>query len=110
MLNRSKTCFLRDDLHNPYHCLSTLQIASIDACVLTHGHADAIFGLDDLRGVQPPPTNDSLPIYLSQYVVNNFASPSFALLFRPCVCVLTTEKHWKQFDAPFIISSRLISQ
>lgn len=29
------------------------QIRTVDAVVLTHEHADAIFGLDDLRGLQP---------------------------------------------------------
>ena len=38
--------------------------------ILTHEHADAVLGLDDIRAVQPfSPTNDidPTPIYLSQH-------------------------------------------
>lgn len=40
--------------------------------VLTHEHADAVLGLDDIRAVQPfSPTNDinPTPIYLTQFSV-----------------------------------------
>nr|KJB44313.1 hypothetical protein B456_007G245400 [Gossypium raimondii] len=42
--------------------------------VLTHEHADAVLGLDDIRVVQPhSPTNDIDPtaIYLTQYVMDS---------------------------------------
>lgn len=39
-------------------------VASVDAVVLTHGHADAIFGLDDIRSVQRPDL-PAMPVYLS---------------------------------------------
>ncbi|KAL5540317.1 hypothetical protein UlMin_045062 [Ulmus minor] len=46
------------------------KIPRVDSIILTHEHADAVLGLDDIRVVQPfSPTNDidPLPIYLSQY-------------------------------------------
>ncbi|CAH2049240.1 unnamed protein product [Thlaspi arvense] len=44
--------------------------------VLTHEHADAVLGLDDIRVVQPfSPTNDidPTPIYLSEEAMNSIA-------------------------------------
>ena len=40
-------------------------VGTVDGIVLTHGHADAIFGLDDIRTIQGP---DGLPmdVFLSQ--------------------------------------------
>lgn len=43
-------------------------INSVDAIVLTHGHADAIFGLDDVRSVQQKDV--STPVYLSEDCLN----------------------------------------
>ena len=50
------TCYV---LHS-VHCLQAIirwfpkyNIDSVDAIILTHGHADAMFGLDDIRSVQP---------------------------------------------------------
>ncbi|XP_059665870.1 putative hydrolase C777.06c isoform X2 [Cornus florida] len=45
------------------------KIPRVDSIVLTHEHADAVLGLDDVRAVQPfSPTNDidPTPIYLTQ--------------------------------------------
>ncbi|RYQ81908.1 hypothetical protein Ahy_B10g100499 [Arachis hypogaea] len=44
--------------------------------ILTHEHADAVLGLDDIRAVQPfSPTNDidPTPIYLSQHSMDSIA-------------------------------------
>ena len=45
----------------PYH-----EIRSIDSVVLTHGHADSIFGIDDLRSTQPRAQKRALPVYQSK--------------------------------------------
>jgi phosphoribosyl 1,2-cyclic phosphodiesterase len=42
-------------------------ITRIDAVVLTHGHADACFGMDDLRAVSARlPKGESLPVYVRE--------------------------------------------
>ena len=43
--------------------------------ILTHKHADAVLGLDDIRSIQPfSPTNDvdPTPIYLSQFTMDRY--------------------------------------
>ena len=43
--------------------------------ILTHEHADAVLGLDDIRAVQAfSPTNDidPTPIYLSQHSMDRY--------------------------------------
>lgn len=43
--------------------------------ILTHEHADAVLGLDDIRTVQPySPTNDiePTPIYLTQFAMDRY--------------------------------------
>jgi ribonuclease BN (tRNA processing enzyme) len=47
-------------------------ITSIDAVVLTHGHADAMFGIDDLRGTQTSAA--PLPVFLSRQVLTAASS------------------------------------
>ncbi|KAE8725835.1 clathrin light chain 1-like [Hibiscus syriacus] len=51
------------------------KIPRIDSIILTHEHADAILGLDDIRAVQPhSPTNDIDPChYLTQYAMDSVA-------------------------------------
>ncbi|KAH0854800.1 hypothetical protein HID58_037100, partial [Brassica napus] len=43
-------------------------IPQVDSIILTHEHADAVLGLDDIRSVQPFPTNDidPTPIFFRQ--------------------------------------------
>ncbi|XP_078433240.1 metallo-hydrolase/oxidoreductase superfamily protein isoform X2 [Wolffia australiana] len=53
------------------------EIPQIDSVILTHEHADAILGLDDIRLVQPfSPTNDidPMPIYLTQHSMESIAT------------------------------------
>lgn len=52
------------------------KIPRVDSIVLTHEHADAVLGLDDIRAVQPfSPTNDinPTPIYLTQFSMESLA-------------------------------------
>ncbi|KAL9269821.1 putative hydrolase [Drosera capensis] len=52
------------------------EIPHVDSIVLTHEHADAVLGLDDIRIVQPfSPVNDinPTPIYLSEYAMESIA-------------------------------------
>ncbi|XP_048593860.1 putative hydrolase C777.06c isoform X1 [Brassica napus] len=51
-------------------------IPQVDSIILTHEHADAVLGLDDIRSVQPfSPTNDidPTPIFVSQYAMDSLA-------------------------------------
>uniref|UniRef100_J3NF10 Metallo-beta-lactamase domain-containing protein n=1 Tax=Oryza brachyantha TaxID=4533 RepID=J3NF10_ORYBR len=60
------------------------KIPCVDSIILTHEHADAILGLDDIRIVQPfSPTNDidPTPIYLSQFAMDSIAQ-KFPYLVR----------------------------
>uniref|UniRef100_A0A0D3HWR7 Metallo-beta-lactamase domain-containing protein n=1 Tax=Oryza barthii TaxID=65489 RepID=A0A0D3HWR7_9ORYZ len=60
------------------------KIPCVDSIILTHEHADAILGLDDVRIVQSfSPTNDiePTPIYLSQFAMDSIAQ-KFPYLVR----------------------------
>jgi phosphoribosyl 1,2-cyclic phosphodiesterase len=51
------------------------KIPRLDALILTHEHADAILGLDNIRGVQPYSANNEIPpmpVYLSQHTMNRY--------------------------------------
>ncbi|KAK1278077.1 hypothetical protein QJS04_geneDACA022148 [Acorus gramineus] len=52
------------------------KIPRVDSIILTHEHADAVLGLDDIRSIQPfSPTNDIDPtsIYLTQFAMDSIA-------------------------------------
>ncbi|KAG8385251.1 hypothetical protein BUALT_Bualt03G0022600 [Buddleja alternifolia] len=52
------------------------KIPQVDSVILTHEHADAVLGLDDIRIVQPfSPTNDidPTPIYLTEHAMESIA-------------------------------------
>ncbi|XP_047327506.1 putative hydrolase C777.06c [Impatiens glandulifera] len=52
------------------------KIPRVDSIILTHEHADAVLGLDDIRAVQPhSPINDidPTPIYLTQHSMDSLA-------------------------------------
>ncbi|XP_072952523.1 putative hydrolase C777.06c [Typha angustifolia] len=60
------------------------KIPRVDTIILTHEHADAILGLDDIRAVQPfSPTNniDPTPIFLTQFALDSI-SQKFPYLMR----------------------------
>jgi len=54
-------------------------VTQLDAVVITHGHADAILGLDDLRGLQTPNSKRSMPVFLDQQTMG-VVSSSFPYL------------------------------
>ncbi|KAM6596045.1 hypothetical protein CsatA_006569 [Cannabis sativa] len=54
---------------------SLYKIPRVDSIILTHEHADAVLGLDDIRAIQPhSPTNniDPTPIYLTRYAMYRY--------------------------------------
>lgn len=53
------------------------KIPQVDSIILTHEHADAVLGLDDVRAVQPySPTNDidPTPVYVTQHSMESLAT------------------------------------
>ncbi|ESR62205.1 hypothetical protein CICLE_v10015916mg [Citrus x clementina] len=53
------------------------KIPRVDSIILTHEHADAVLGLDDIRAVQPySATNDidPTPIFLSQFAMESIST------------------------------------
>ncbi|XP_027085920.1 putative hydrolase C777.06c [Coffea arabica] len=52
------------------------KVPRMDSIILSHEHADAVLGLDDVRAVQPYSTKndiDPTPIYLSQHSMDSIA-------------------------------------
>lgn len=50
------------------------KIPQIDAIILTHEHADALLGLDDVRGVQPYNRNNDIeptPVFVNQFTMES---------------------------------------
>jgi phosphoribosyl 1,2-cyclic phosphodiesterase len=60
------------------------KVRSVDAIVLTHGHADAIFGLDDVRSVQPRNIKAPMDVYLSPECLK-VVSYTFPYLFPKAI-------------------------
>ena len=58
-------------------------VESVDAVLLSHGHADAIFGLDDLRGVQDRMIMTPIPIYLSSECMETITKVLGYLIPKP---------------------------
>ncbi|XP_042416655.1 putative hydrolase C777.06c [Zingiber officinale] len=61
------------------------KIPQVDSIILTHEHADATLGLDDIRVVQPfSHTNDidPTPVYLTQYAMDSLAQKFPYLMTR----------------------------
>ncbi|TVU45931.1 hypothetical protein EJB05_05441, partial [Eragrostis curvula] len=52
------------------------KVPSIDSIILTHEHADAVLGLDDLWMVQPSSRNDieQVPIFLTRFTMDSVAT------------------------------------
>ncbi|KAK3207140.1 hypothetical protein Dsin_021186 [Dipteronia sinensis] len=91
------------------------KIPQVDSIILTHEHADAILGLDDIRAVQPhSPTNDidPTPVYLAQYAMESIAM-KFPYLVRKKLIEgqevrRVAQFEWniieEQVDKPFVAS------
>lgn len=91
------------------------KIPQVDSIILTHEHADAVLGLDDIRAVQPySSTNDidPTPIYLSEYAMTSIAQ-KFPYLIQKKLkegqeVRRVAQLDWKiieeQCDKPFVAS------
>ena len=55
-------------------------VSSVDAILLSHGHADAIFGLDDVRGIQDRVIVEPLNVYLSKECMDTVRKMLFYLV------------------------------
>eukprot|EP00850_Spirogloea_muscicola_P000825 SM000003S11070 [mRNA] locus=s3:612922:615541:- [translate_table: standard] len=61
-------------------------IRGIDALLLTHEHADAILGLDDVRGVQPWDAHNNIPampVFLTQHSMDSVKEKFPYLVKKP---------------------------
>jgi len=78
------------------------KIASIDSVILTHGHADAIFGIDELRSTQPKDQLKPLPIWQSDEC-EEVTKRAFPYLYpadvEPLVKRFVASIEWKQIRA-----------
>lgn len=91
------------------------KIPQVDSVILTHEHADAILGLDDVRAVQPSsPTNDisPTPIYLTEDSMSSIAT-KFSYLVQKKLkegqeIRRVAQLDWKiiesSCDKPFVVS------
>ena len=84
-----------------------LGIAKLDAVILTHGHMDAIGGLDDLRDVSPSAT---LPVYLSASCYEVVARTFSYLVTRPPAGLFVASLDWRIITPwqPFEVEGLLV--
>ncbi|MCO5608787.1 hypothetical protein L7F22_063003 [Adiantum nelumboides] len=62
------------------------QISHVDALILTHEHADAILGLDDIRGIQPVNQLNLIeptPVFLSKHCMESVTAKFPYLVKKP---------------------------
>ncbi|KAF0716282.1 Aste57867_2925 [Aphanomyces stellatus] len=86
-------------------CLPQHNVHPVDAVVLTHGHADACFGLDDLRDVQrkastSTPSLEALPIHCSHRTraeIEGKFDYLFASSPAPTTALWTAKLQWCEF-------------
>ena len=60
-------------------------LGEIDGIILTHEHADAMLGLDDVRGLQDPYSKSQIPIYLSKRTLQRVKGAFPYLMDTPLV-------------------------
>lgn len=58
-------------------------VKSLDALVLTHEHADAMLGLDDIRGLQDPRNIKPVSVFLSTKTMQRVREAFYYLIPRP---------------------------
>lgn len=80
---------------------------------MTHEHADAVLGLDDIRTVQPfSPTNDidPTPIYLTQFAMERYYILELGYcclyMFSPDVNLICSRKFFPKKQMELILSKR----
>jgi phosphoribosyl 1,2-cyclic phosphodiesterase len=66
---------------SPQRSKQQMGVQFLDSVWLTHEHADAILGIDDLRDLQPLHTDKTLPIFCTAVVRRTLLS-MFPYLFR----------------------------
>lgn len=82
---------------------------------MTHEHADAVLGLDDIRTVQPfSPTNDidPTPIYLTQFAMERYYILELGYcclyMFSPDVNLICSRKFFPKKQMELIISKGIV--
>ena len=85
-------------------------VACLDALILTHEHADAVFGLDDLRGFQVG-KGSPLPVYCSQRDLDSLAT-RFDYLMPKFMADQSVKRWVSQLDfnviTPYKVSSLFV--
>eukprot|EP00850_Spirogloea_muscicola_P009851 SM000056S17969 [mRNA] locus=s56:337086:340299:- [translate_table: standard] len=95
-------------------------IRSIDALLLTHEHADAILGLDDVRGVQPWDAHNNIPpmpVFLTQHSMDSVKEKFPYLVKKPLAVGQEVRRvaqlDWRVIDAsvaaPFYVDGLTVT-